>query len=71
MLREGLEREGVEGSEVTALSQHWDFAAGEVGGGEGAFFATCEDGDDAAEGWGGGYEGEEVVDEARAGVVDQ
>ena len=43
--------------------------AGEVGGGEGAFFGAAEDGDDAPEGEGALEEGEEVGDEPDARVV--
>ena len=41
----------------------------EVGAVDGAFFGPCEDGDDATEGGSGGEEGEEIKDEAGAGVV--
>jgi hypothetical protein len=40
-----------------------------VGHVEGAFFGGAEDGDDASEGGGPLQEGEEVDDEADAGVV--
>ena len=49
--------------------EHAEVIRGEIGGIDGPFFAGGADGDDAAERGSGAQEGEQVEDEARAGVV--
>ena len=56
---------------VAARFSQAEFPARQVGGVEEAFFGAGEDGDDAAEGRGGAEVGEEVEDEAHAGVVGE
>lgn len=56
---------------AAAFEHGFGVPALEVGHVDAAFFAGCEDGDDAAEGGGAADMGEEVDDEAGAGVVGE
>lgn len=65
----GLKAETYQRAEVPAELKKWDTEGGEIGWVERAFAAASSHADDAAEGGSVLKEGEEVGDEAQAGVV--
>lgn len=71
LLRDGLQVECGQSTELALQSEERDVVALDVVCIDGTFFPTCEDRDDTAKVGCFADEGEEVDDEAETGVVDE